>query len=176
MAKELGGESCPLRRHKVKSVLAQARAHYKKMGKSSNKFYNDTAKAIRRNQIREGSGGGPPLIDYIRLLRDQYAGGLTMQQEGLYLVDNNMMYGNYWEMAAAALQKCRHQFGAGVSVFTASVQPPGDHIFLVLSAGGSPSPRLNAYQLSRANPANFRVIDCWANVACSVNDYPISSE
>lgn len=168
----------PITEMQIKSVLAQARTHYKGGYKSSNKVYTneDTPKAKLRNDIVYGTDADPhPVPSQIVALRKFLKPfDLTMQRKGEFIINSGITYGNCGEMAAVALQICRLQIGPGVPAFTATLQPPGDHIFLVLSAdGSSPSPRaFNAYQLSRENPTNFWVIDCWSNVAGSVKDYP----
>ncbi|SRR5258708_5777647 len=158
----------------ITSVLRQARAHYKGGYKSSNKVYaqNNTPKERARNNIVDDPN--PIGHDILALRRSLRPYGLNMEQKGEHYLTSGITYGNCGEMAAVALRLCRLRFGPRIPVFTAELRPPGDHIFLVLSVNGRrpSSMAINVYQLSREDPANFWVIDCWSNVACSVRDYP----
>jgi hypothetical protein len=154
----------------VVMILRQARAFYRAGDKAGNKMYlnTDTDKTSKRNWKAERVNASLPQLR-------EYMKEVPFEDQGAYLEQRNVRYGNCDEMAAltAKLARSTPQLSDKMKhLWITAVNPSDGHTFVLLGDGHEPNfPKRPISQWPKQDLEALWVIDTWINTACRASDY-----
>jgi hypothetical protein len=161
----------PIDQALANSVLATARGFYKGQQKSDNKRYG--AGHNQPNHLQRNANQGAA-VGQIRSNR-QYFRQHSMSFIGIgsSAWAHGIRSGNCLEMASVTSYLCTTMLPPPYGLFIGRLSPPGDHVFVMISANGALPAGNTIGELATNQQSDlFYVIDPWTNIACRVADYP----